>query len=123
MENSKKKTSMRTKIAGIMLSALMLFSAVGLTFSGELQLITLPILVVLVVIFFIGIGVFFKNKASWYIAVIYLVYFIITRLKGWADFNNENSGKSIALTLEALVSLPFIVTLLLLFSDRPSTWD
>ena len=122
-KNVRKKPSIRAKIAGILLSALMLMSAVGLTFSGEIQLITMPILVVLAVIFFVGIGVFFKNKACWYIAIIYLIYFIITRLKGWSDFNNEDSGKSIALIIEALVSLPFIVLLLLLFSDRPGNWD
>jgi DNA-directed RNA polymerase subunit RPC12/RpoP len=122
-KNAKKKTAIRAKIGGIMLSALMLISVVGLTFSGEVQLITLPILVVLAVMFFIGIGVFFKNKVCWYIAIIYLIFFIITRLKGWSDFNNEYPGKSIALTVEVLVSLPFIVPLLLLFSDRPNNWD
>lgn len=122
-KNTKKKTAIRAKIAGIMLSALMLILAVGLIFSGEIQLITMPILVVLPVMFFIGIGVFLKNKACWYIAIIYLIYFIITRLKGWSDFNNEDPGKSIALIVEALVSLPFIIPLLLLFSDRPGKWD
>lgn len=122
-KNTKKKTAIRAKIAGIMLSALMLILAVGLIFSGEIQLITMPILVVLPVMFFIGIGVFLKNKACWYIAIIYLIYFIITRLMGWSDFNNEDPGKSIALIVEALVSLPFIIPLLLLFSDRPGKWD
>jgi hypothetical protein len=122
-KNAKKKNAIRAKIGGIMLGSLMLMSAVGLTFSGELQLIKISILVVLAVIFFIGIGVFLKNKACWYIAIIYLIYFIITRLKGWSDFNYEHPGKSIALILEVLVSLPFIVTLLLLISDRPSKWD
>ncbi len=122
-KNTKKKTAIRAKIGGIMLSALMLILAVGLIFLGEIQLITMPILVVLPVMFFIGIGVFLKNKACWYIAIIYLIYFIITRLKGWSDFNNEDPGKSIALIVEALVSLPFIVPLLLLFSDRPGKWD
>ncbi len=122
-KNTKKKTAIRAKIAGIMLSALMVMSAVALIFSGEIQLITMPIIIVLAVMFFIGIGVFFKIKTCWYIAVIYLIYFIITRLKGWSDFNNESPGKSIALTVEVLVSLPFIVPLLLLFSDRPSNWD
>ena len=120
---AKKKTAIRAKIAGIMLSALMVMSAVALIFSGEIQLITMPIIIVLAVMFFIGIGIFFKIKTCWYIAVIYLIYFIITRLKGWSDFNNEDSGKSIALIVEALVSLPFIVPLLLLFSDRPGKWD
>jgi hypothetical protein len=120
---AKKKTTIRAKIGGIMLSALMVMTAVVLIFSGEIQLITMPIIIVLAVMFFIGIGVFFKIKTCWYIAVIYLIYFIITRLKGWSDFNNEDSGKSIALIVEALVSLPFIVPLLLLFSDRPGKWD
>ena len=122
-KNTKKKTAIRAKIAGIMLSALMLILAVTLIFSGEIQLITMPVIIVLAVMFFIGIGVFFKIKMCWYIAVIYLIYFIITRLKGWSDFNNEDSGKSIALIVEALVSVPFIVPLLLLFSDRPGKWD
>ena len=122
-KKTKKKTAIRAKIAGIMLSVLMLISAVALIFSGEIQLISMPILIFTVVIFFIGIGVFLKNKVCWYIAVIYLIFFIITRLKGWSGFNNESSGKSIALTIELLVSLPFMIPLLLLFSDRPSKWD
>jgi hypothetical membrane protein len=122
-KKAKKKTAIRAKIGGIMLSALMLMSTVALIFSGEIQLITMPILIVLAVMFFIGIGVFLKNKACWYIAIIYLIYFIITRLKGWSDFNNEDPGKSIAMTVEAMVSLPFIVPLLLFFSDRPGKWD
>jgi hypothetical protein len=122
-KKTKKKTAIRAKIAGIMLSALMLILAVGLIFSGEIQLITMPILIVIVVIFFIGVGIFFKIKTCWYIAVICLIFFIIKRLMGWSDFNNEDPGKSIALIVEALVSLPFIIPLLLLFSDRPGKWD
>lgn len=128
-KNSKQSTAIRARIAGIILSALMLMSATGLIFVQKIPLsafLKFPLMVPLILwaaIFFVGIGLFFKNKTCWYLAVVVLILFVIVGFNNLSGYNQKYPEKSISLAYQILVCLPFIIPLLLLFSDRPRKWN